>query len=191
MEKQFKHIMIDLETLGLEPGSIIRSCAAVEFDPETGETGERKEWKLNLSEAQNEGFKIDTSTIKWWLTRSEAARKDFVEGEETSLVEFLLQLKAFILLHGDDVTLWCLQLDFDLPMLRCYYKWMNKTVISEEEFQVPWNRRKIRDVRPYMDALETAGLLPPKVADRHTPMADCLAQINYVHLAIKNNLTIR
>lgn len=42
-----------------------------------------------------------------------------------------------------------------------------------------------------MDALDSEGLLPPKVADRHTPLADCLAQINCVHLVEKNNLVVR
>ena len=36
-ENKFKHIMIDTETLGRAPGSVVRSVAAIEFDPQTGE----------------------------------------------------------------------------------------------------------------------------------------------------------
>ena len=192
MKKQFKHIMIDLETLGLEPTSIIRSCAVVEFDPETGETGESKEWKVNMQQSYDAGFTLSIDTIRWWMKQSEEVRKQFVDENETGLSDFLLQLRGFLVSHGEDFTLWCLQLDFDLPILRNHYhKFYKGTSITKEYDFLPWNRLKIRDVRPYMDALESAGLLPPKVKDRHTPMADCLAQINYVHLAIKNNLTIR
>lgn len=40
--------MIDTETLGRTPGSVVRSVAAIEFDPQTGETGRRKVWKIDL-----------------------------------------------------------------------------------------------------------------------------------------------
>lgn len=184
--------MIDLETLGLEPTSIIRSCAAVEFDPETGETGERMEWKVDMKQSLDAGFTLSIDTIKWWMKQSEEVRKEFVDENETDLPCFLYDLNNFILSNGDDVTIWCLQLDFDLPILRNHYYWLSKGSILQKDCNyIPWNRRKIRDVRPYMDALDASGLLPPKVSGRHTPMADCLAQINYVHLAIKNSLVIR
>lgn len=192
-EKIFKHVMIDTETLGETPGSVVRSLAAVEFDPETGETGRKKVWKIDLADSIRYGFKVEASTLKWWMMQSEEARRDFVEGAETPLVDFLDDLDDFLSCVNDenDFTLWCLQLDFDVPMLRSYYAWYNLNVHGCDEEVLPWNFRKVRDVRPYMDALDHAGLLPPKVANRHTPMADCMAQINYVHLAMENNLVIR
>lgn len=192
-EKIFKHVMIDTETLGRAPGSVVRSLAAVEFDPETGETGRKKVWKISLTDSIRYGFKVESSTLKWWMMQSEEARRDFVEGAETPLVDFLDDLDDFMscVNEENDFTLWCLQLDFDVPMLRAYYAWYNLNVHGCDEEVLPWNFRKVRDVRPYMDALSGAGLLPPKVAGRHTPLADCLAQINYVHLAIENNLVIR
>lgn len=192
-EKIFKHVMIDTETLGRAPGSVIRSLAAVEFDPETGETGRKKVWKIDLADSIRYGFKVEASTLKWWMMQSEEARRDFVEGAETPLVDFLDDLDDFLSCVNDenDFTLWCLQLDFDVPMLRSYYAWYNLNVHGCDEEVLPWNFRKVRDVRPYMDALDNAGLLPPKVANRHTPLADCMAQINYVHLVLEHNLVIR
>lgn len=192
-EKRFKHVMIDTETLGRTPGSVIRSVAAVEFDPETGETGRQKVWKIDLTDSIRYGFKVEASTLKWWLVQSEEARRDFVDGPETLLQDFMEDFVDFLALvnDGDDFTLWCLQLDFDVALLRYYYSWYNLNVHGCDERVLPWNFRKVRDVRPYMDALSSAELLPPKAADRHTPMGDCLAQVNYVHLAIENNLVIR
>ena len=116
-----------------------------------------------------------------------------VEGAETPLVDFFEEFVEFLadVDDNDDFTLWCLQLDFDVAMIRSMYSWYNLNAHGCDEEVLPWNFRKVRDVRPYMDALDHAGLLPPKVAGRHTPLADCLAQINYVHLAIENNLVIR
>lgn len=192
-EKIFKHVMIDTETLGRVPGSVVRSLAAVEFDPETGETGRKKVWKIGITDSISYGFKIEASTLKWWMMQSEEARRDFVEGAETPVVDFLDELNYFLscVNEENDFTLWCLQLDFDVPMLRSYYAWYNLKVHGCDEEVLPWNFRKVRDVRPYMDALDSAGLLPPKVADRHTPLADCLSQINCVHLVEKNNLVVR
>lgn len=192
-EKKFKHVMIDTETLGRTPGSVVRSVAAVEFDPQTGETGRQKVWKIDLTDSIRYGFKVESSTLKWWMMQSEEARREFVEGAEIPLEDFLEDFMQFIAAtdEGNDFTLWCLQLDFDVAMLRSMYSWYNLNVYRCDEEVLPWNFRKVRDVRPYMDALDSAGLLPPKVANRHTPLADCLAQINYVHLVEKNNLVVR
>lgn len=192
-EKKFKHVMIDTETLGKTPGSVVRSVAAVEFDPQTGETGRQKVWKIDLADSIRYGFKVEASTLKWWMMQSDEARREFVEGAETPLEDFLEDFMQFIAAtdEGNDFTLWCLQLDFDVAMLRSMYSWYNLNVYRCDEEVLPWNFRKVRDVRPYMDALDSAGLLPPKVADRHTPLADCLAQINCVHLVEKNNLVVR
>lgn len=185
--------MIDTETLGRTPGSVVRSVAAVEFDPQTGETGRQKVWKIDLTDSIRYGFKVEASTLKWWMMQSDEARREFVEGAETPLEDFLEDFMQFIAAtdEGNDFTLWCLQLDFDVAMLRSMYSWYNLNVYRCDEEVLPWNFRKVRDVRPYMDALDSAGLLPPKVADRHTPLADCLAQINCVHLVEKNNLVVR
>lgn len=192
-DKKFKHVMIDTETLGRTPGSVVRSVAAVEFDPQTGETGRQKVWKIDLADSIRYGFKVEASTLKWWMMQSDEARREFVEGAETPLEDFLEDFMQFIAAtdEGNDFTLWCLQLDFDVAMLRSMYSWYNLNVYRCDEEVLPWNFRKVRDVRPYMDALDSAGLLPPKVADRHTPLADCLAQINCVHLVEKNNLVVR
>lgn len=192
-DKKFKHVMIDTETLGRTPGSVVRSVAAVEFDPKTGETGRQKVWKIDLTDSIRYGFKIESSTLKWWMMQSDEARREFVEGAETPLEDFLEDFMQFIAAtdEGNDFTLWCLQLDFDVAMLRSMYSWYNLNVYRCDEEVLPWNFRKVRDVRPYMDALDSAVLLPPKVADRHTPLADCLAQIRYVHLVEKNNLVVR
>ena len=192
-EKKFKHVMIDTETLGRTPGSVVRSVAAIEFDPQTGETGRRKVWKIDLADSIRYGFRIEASTLKWWMMQPDEARREFVEGAETPLEDFLEDFMQFIAAtdEGNDFTLWCLQLDFDVAMLRSMYSWYNLNVYRCDEEVLPWDFRKVRDVRPYMDALDSAGLLPPKVADRHTPLADCLAQINYVYLVEKNNLVVR
>lgn len=192
-EKKFKHVMIDTETLGKTPGSVVRSVAAVEFDPQTGETGRQKVWKIDLTDSIRYGFKVEASTLKWWMMQSDEARREFVEGAETPLEDFLEDFMQFIAAtdEGNDFTLWCLQLDFDVAMLRSMYSWYNLNVYRCDEEVLPWNFRKVRDVRPYMDALDSEGLLPPKVADRHTPLADCLAQISCVHLVEKNNLVVR
>lgn len=192
-DKKFKHVMIDTETLGRAPGSVVRSVAAVEFDPRTGETGRQKVWKIDLADSIRYGFKVEASTLKWWMMQSDEARREFVEGVETPLVDFFEEFMEFLADtdEGKGFTLWCLQLDFDVAMLRSMYSWYNLNVHGCDEEVLPWNFRKVRDVRPYMDALDSAGLLPPKVADRHTPLADCLAQINYVHLVEKNNLVVR
>lgn len=71
-----ENIMIDLETLGTAPGSVILSIGAVEFD-ETG-TGRTFYSRLNPEmQVQKFGMKIDAATVVWWMRQSDEARGEF------------------------------------------------------------------------------------------------------------------
>lgn len=189
MEKT-RHIMIDTETLGMEPGSVIRSVAAVEFDPYTGVTERKKLWKIDIQESMNAGFRVESGTLKWWLMQNEDARRDFVCGQEIGILEFLNQFSDFIQ-EKPYVFLWCLQLDFDIPMLKCYYAWRKRILkITDDSEEIPWDRRMVRDARPYYYALKCAGTLPERKHDAHSPLSDCMAQIQCIHLALKSKLNI-
>jgi len=65
--------MVDLETWGTQPGSMLRSLGAVVFDPMTGELGEA--FYTNIDEASQEavGLKKDARTVQWRAEQSAEA----------------------------------------------------------------------------------------------------------------------
>jgi exodeoxyribonuclease VIII len=86
-----KHIMLDLETMGVGPNSAIIAIGAVEFelDYELGvvEKGEESLVKgsvgnsfysvIDLDSCIKSGLTMDASTVLWWMQQSDDARKQF------------------------------------------------------------------------------------------------------------------
>ena len=58
-----QHYMIDLETLGVSPGSVISSIAAVQFDINTGEIGRQFYKNIDLQQSLDNGFTINAETL--------------------------------------------------------------------------------------------------------------------------------
>ncbi|EFG2213307.1 3'-5' exoribonuclease, partial [Escherichia coli] len=86
------HLMIDLETMGKNPGAPIASIGAVFFDPQTGEQGPEFSKIIDMGTC---GGTVDISTIEWWLQRSGEARAAIL-ADRIPLDDALLQLREFI-----------------------------------------------------------------------------------------------
>jgi exodeoxyribonuclease VIII len=71
-------VMLDLETLGRQPGAVIVAIGAVKFidDRIVSECYLR----IDPRSAVAEGLSIDADTVCWWLTRSETARLELVKS---------------------------------------------------------------------------------------------------------------
>ncbi len=69
------HVMIDMETLGLRPGSVITEIGAVAFRIEQGRVTERevdsRVWVLDVEDSLARGFVVDGGTLRWWLERGD------------------------------------------------------------------------------------------------------------------------
>ena len=71
-----KHIMIDLETMGVTPQAPIVSVGAVMFDPDTRKIGRKMSGKTFYAELDWEwqDRKPCESTVQWWSEQSKEAR---------------------------------------------------------------------------------------------------------------------
>ena len=82
------HVMIDIETLGLEPGCAVLSIGAVEFGPDgLADTFERS---ISLESCEAAGLTIDAATLEWWLDQDESVQDVLVGGDplEEALEDF-------------------------------------------------------------------------------------------------------
>lgn len=134
-----KNVMLDLETLGLHPGSVILSIGAVEFDEDgLGETFYRK---LRIVDQTARGARIDEGTLLWWKDQNpEAWKNATLDQQEPAgvLKEFRLWYK-----FRGATALWANGANFDPPLLGELYK------IFEQK--VAWHYRHPRDVRTVFD----------------------------------------
>ncbi|ELZ21566.1 endodeoxyribonuclease [Halosimplex carlsbadense 2-9-1] len=124
--------MVDIETLGLEPGSAILSLGAVTFS-ENG-LGDEFYRVISLESCQEAGLKIDADTLEWWLSQDDAVTGILTGGDPLDDV-----LRAFHSWFPTDAEVWANSPSFDCEHL--------ETAFSAVGMTEPWQFRDERDVR--------------------------------------------
>jgi hypothetical protein len=64
------NVMVDIETLGTEPGCVVLSIGAVAFDKEMGFVEDFYE-VINTVDSFSEGLTYDNDTLAWWKKQPE------------------------------------------------------------------------------------------------------------------------
>ena len=134
--------MLDLETMGTVPGSVVLSIGAVFFD----ENGLGDEFYTPVSRAHSAalGLKESKSTQDWWAKQSKEARKvidDAEHADAPSLTAALEEFSKFIK-KDTNVKVWGNGADFDNPLLICCYD-----VAELKQAWVSWNGRCYRTLK--------------------------------------------
>lgn len=111
-------IMLDLETLGTKPGSVIVAIGAVKFGE--GTIHDRFYERVDAQSCVTLGLKMDVFTVRWWMKQSEEARTELLQPG-THLSKALLRFSEWIGLDWQDVEIWGNGSDFDNPMLAAAY----------------------------------------------------------------------
>jgi hypothetical protein len=126
--------MIDIETLGIEPGAALLSIGACTFDREG--VGETFYCSVDLESCQDRRLSIDTETLQWWLQQDESAREVLTGG--VPLPTALSELRDFLETQGYD-ELWANSPKFDMAHLEAAYDALDWTT--------PWAFYELRDAR--------------------------------------------
>jgi hypothetical protein len=101
--------MVDIETLGLEPGSAIVAIGAVEFGPDG--LGREFRGHIDLESCQDAGLTIDAGTLQWWLDQDERVQEQLEGGEDLTTV-----LAGFDAWYDAD-EIWANSPSFDCELL--------------------------------------------------------------------------
>ena len=163
----YKHVMIDIETMGSKPYSAIVSIAAVRFDLDTGKTGEEFYVIVDLEDCVKCGLNMDPSTVLWWMKQSEEAKKELYK-KGIPLKEALTKLSKFI---DKEDQIWGNSPRFDQALLENAYQKCDMTI--------PWKFWNERDVRTLVSFSPAVKVNHPVPADAHNALADCHYQISY------------
>lgn len=159
-----RDLMIDIETLGTRPGSVILSVAALEFDAETGEFGKDFYAEIGAESCVKYGMGVDVSTVKWWMAQSPEARTAAFRGT-TDVREALSSLTVFYHSVIPKPRVWAKPPSFDIVHLERAYEMVG--------LDHPWHYKTPRCVRTIVDL---AGIEPSKYGTDHNALDDCQAQ---------------
>ena len=170
---QHNHIMVDIETLGNQPGSLILSIAAMEFSFDPQKKGDSFYVKIDVEDAQRHGLKINADTVLWWMKQSEEARQEVInQSNAVPLVDALARFESFANRgRTTNPYLWAKSPRFDLGILGDAYRKIGRII--------PWSFRNERDVRTLLH-LEPGVKGMGKRSDHiaHHALDDCDVQIN-------------
>lgn len=162
-----KHVMIDIETLGTSPGSVVVSVGACRFD-ETGIATERFYRPIDVFDSLMAGLTTDPATVGWWRMQEPAAKAALVPGRplRETLTDLMRYLQAV-----EETYVWAKGPDFDLVMLAAAYRALN--------MKQPWHYRRTRDVRTILalaGAVEPVALPGGEKLLAHHALSDALYQ---------------
>lgn len=178
----FADVMIDLETLSTRPNAVILAIGAVGFNIGTLEIG--PQWYTTISAESQDGLHISGSTVKWWMSQNESARKSVVSGRQIDLDMALLELRLW--LHTEcapqnAVRIWGNGASFDPVILESAYRYSG--IDLPWQF---WNTRCFRTVRALYSAVEE----PQREGTHHNALDDALHQVRHL-IAIRQALKDR
>lgn len=171
MTETTERVMVDIETLGLEPGSVILSIGAVTFDVD----GIHDNWYLSvdLESCQDHGLEIDASTLDWWLSQDDSVQTVLTGGED--LPEALEQLSRF---YGTAQEVWAFSPSFDVAHLDHAYDAVG--------IVPPWSYKETRDCRtlaslPQWPDLEQEGMEHNALHDARYQATCTIECLNRIH----------
>ena len=158
------HYMIDIETLGQGPESMVLSIAAVKFDQD--QVLKSIELYPDLTEQQLQGQKIEVNTLEWWINHKEIL-STYLQKHRKNLTFCYYQLAFFLFEKGHQTQIWSKSPRFDLQILENL--WKNQPHL--------WDYRSQGDVRAAEFKLKQKQIPLTRPEQAHNSLSDCLAQV--------------
>lgn len=183
------NVMIDIETLGKKRGCPVLSIAAVQFDPQTGSTGEVFYKRMRYGAATRYGMP-DKATLTWWEQQSREARDEAFLGDHHPK-DVAHEFRHFI--HdtvGDNCIPWGNGSVFDITILEGWFDAVDPQTDSKGNDIYPWKFWNIADLRTLvrLSGIDVKGI--PFTGDKHNALADALHQVKIAHAAYKNLIRV-
>ncbi|UXQ89148.1 3'-5' exoribonuclease [Synechococcus phage MinM1] len=175
------HVMLDIETMGTTPGSMIVAIGACTFD----HPGQRGTFyaRIEIEGQQQYGLTIDPGTALWWMRQDDAARMELQTADRlmlsTALCDLSHMLHAWTTESGSaELRLWANGANFDPVMLEAAWR------ARLSDAPTPWRYHEVRCARTLYDlAGIDRSLFPPRIP--HHALEDALAQADAAEAALR------
>lgn len=167
--------MIDLETLGSGPTSVVVQIGCVAFDRDTGEIVDEFSTNVDVQSEIDAGFQVDGSTIKWWMQQAMIGGTGGATWVAASLPsrDAILALNVFINNRKMKKSVVWSHSTFDAPILFHHYKVHGTGMPIRYSFWL--------DLRTLSMLGRGAAHIPREARpdDAHDALADCKYQIKW------------
>lgn len=159
------HFMIDCETLGLTPDSVVLSVGVVQFDP-YDPSYRSTVYYAEPSPTYQAIRKIDPDTLAWWEPRTNMPHGDTLPHEVCrELSDFILRK----IVPNSTPIIWARGTDFDIPLLT--------NLFAQYDLEVPWKYNQVRDLRTISKLFP--NIVPTANNNPHNALSDALCQAEH------------
>lgn len=166
------NVMVDLETLGNGSSAVIVSIGACKFDVLTGIADETFYAVVDPETCVAAGMQMDTSTVVWWMSQREEARKVFSDPAAVPIEDALHSFSAW---YPEGAALWGNGASFDNTILASAYRLTG--------LQAPW---KFWDDRCYRTLKNLSPAIHyERVGTHHNALDDALSQAGHAIKILK------
>jgi hypothetical protein len=172
-------VMIDIESLDIQPTAAIASIGAVWFDPHGTRIGDTFHLHVDLEDCQRHGLTIGADTVLWWLKQSGDAQAALGNGQldAAPLATALEALHAFLAADEDGPDeVWCNGASFDFPILANAY--------ARIGWKTPWPFWRERDLRTLKGLYQAQRI--ERHAMAHHALNDAIHQARLVQHLMRN-----
>ena len=180
----YKNVMVDIETLGTAPGSVILSIGAVAFNEGQPEA----DWAtfnsgpINVASSIEDGLDTDEATLAWWRQQSNDAR-EVLTAAQTGGTEIRKALRTFAVWFPPEARIWGNGANFDEPLLTAAYK---ATGIA-----LPWKYYSSYCYRTMKNLFGNVVLPPEFQGVKHNALADALHQTRHLQAILLHIQAVR
>jgi len=180
-------IMLDIETLGLSPGSVVLSIGAVlfsfdRFDRDENQTYRSFYREIDIKDSARVGLTADPETVAWWAQQDYQARKVMVDGlcYKSSVASAASDFTQWYRrnaeeLRIEDFNVWA-QGNMDTMVLGAMFKAVG--------YEPPWRYNLVRDTRTAYDILDFDPYSVTRENVAHHALDDAIHQVNCLRLAV-------
>ena len=168
--------MVDIETLGTEPGCVILSIGAAIFQPRGTGHGATFYRNIDLSSSLMHGLSYSQSTLEWWQKQSKEASSRF--GLEAVSVEDAMFDFVDWMNKNSNRKFWCQGATFDAPLI--------EAVLKKLDIKTPWDFWGVRDTRTVYDVCEFNDKSVKREGTYHNALDDSIHQIKCVQEALRS-----
>ena len=168
--------MIDIETLGAKPDTVVLTIGGVKFDPNAiSESYSELYYRLEVDDQLTRGRTTDESTLEWWSSQDPKVMEEALgEGNRVAVDSVLDELRRWCV--GVD-AIWCQGSTFDVPILENLHR--------QYEHHVPWAFWQIRDSRTLFQIMPEDPKKKIKF-NAHHALDDCRVQAQCVQQSIQD-----
>lgn len=142
-------VMVDIESLGTEPGAAILSVGAVTFDVDGVDEDAGFYGEASLQSNEDAGLTFDADTIEWWFGQSDEAKTVLTGGDD--LADVLEEFAAWFDDVGAD-EVWANSPSFDCRLLGAAF--------DAVDVDVPWAYYEERDFRTLKNLPDVGDTFP-------------------------------